>query len=107
MDNRGKHTRQLEHIIALSRDMLASARENAWERVAELDAQRRTLVMQCFARPTPQQDALVVAAAIREILSLNQQVTELGEAQQQTLGDELHTNRVGHTAKVAYQRCAP
>jgi len=101
-----KRKQQLGKIIALSRDMLASAQENAWERVAEMDAERRTLVMRCFHRPTPEQDTAAVAAAIREILSLNHQVTDLGKARQRHLGDTLDTNRVGRSAKAAYRRCA-
>ncbi len=104
MDN--ERNKQLGKIIAVSRDMLVLAQKNEWERVAELDDQRRTLVMHCFRSPTPEQDASAVAALIREILSLNQQVTDLGKAYRQSLGDKLHTNRVGRTAQVAYLGCA-
>ena len=101
-----ERSKQLGKIITLSRDMLISAQENAWERVAELDSQRHALVMHCFRSPTPERDASAVTAAIREILLLNQQVTDLGKAHQQNLGDKLHTNRVGRTAQVAYLGCA-
>jgi len=97
---------QLGKIIALSQDMLELARENAWERVAELEGQRRTLVMQCFRSPTEKQDTSTMAAVIREILSLNQQLTDLGKAHRQHLGNKLHTNQVGRSAQLAYRDCA-
>lgn len=104
MDKRRKQ--QLGEIIALSQDMLELARDNAWERVAELEAQRRTLVMQCFHAPTEKQDSDIVAAVIREILSINQQLTDTGKAHQQYLGNQLRTNQVGRTAQQAYRGCA-
>ncbi len=106
MNANGNRSLQIEEAIALSRDMLAAAQENAWERVAEIDAQRRMLVMQCFHRPTPEQDASAVATAIREILALNHHITKLGKVQRQVLGDKLHTNRMGRIAQEAYLRCA-
>ncbi len=104
MDKQRKQ--QLGKIIALSRDMLELARGNAWERVAELEEQRRALVMQSFHTPAAKQDSATVAAVIREILSLNQQLTDLGKAHQQHLGNQLHTNQVGRTAQQAYRGCA-
>ncbi len=97
---------QLGKIIALSQDMLELARDNAWERVAELEEARRMLVMQSFHTPTSKQDSATVAAVIREILSLNQQLTDLGKAHRQHLGNELRTNQVGRTAQQAYRGCA-
>ena len=103
MDKQRKQ--QLGKIIALSRDMLELARGNAWEGVAELEEQRRALVMQSFHTPAAKQDSATVAAVIREILSLNQQLTDLGKARQECLGGKLRTYRVGRSAQAAYQDC--
>ena len=86
---------QLKDIIDLSREMLLRARENAWQRVGELEAQRRSLVALCFRHPTAEQDAPEVAASIREILRLNREVTELGKTHQQMLGADIDANKVG------------
>ncbi len=101
-----ERSKQLGKIIVLSRDMLVLAKENEWQRVAELDGQRRALVMQCFQFTTPDQDAPAVAAAIREILSLNQQVANLGAQQQATVSGHIRTQQLGRTARQAYSRCA-
>lgn len=101
-----QRTQQFQQIIAYSRDMLTLAQENEWERVAELDSQRRALVMQCFQFATSDRDAPAVATAIKEILSLNQQVADLGAQQQAAVGGHIRTQKLGQTARQAYSRCA-
>lgn len=99
-------SQQLKDIIDLSRQMLALADDNQWGKVAELEAQRRQLVMDCFRHPTPDRDAAEVAAVIREVLQLNQQVTERGQRLQDELGSQMQARRIGRTAQQAYQECA-
>ncbi len=78
------------------------ARDNQWQRVVELEAERRLLVQSCFQRPTPEQDAPEVAAAIRKILRLNEEVAELGQQWRDRLGTEIHTHKAGRAASAAY-----
>lgn len=100
-------TRQLVEIIGLSKEMLANARDHDWERVNELEVARKALVVSCFQRPTAEQDAPEVAAAIKEILRLNQDVSEIGRLYKEELVGEIRTNNIGRAAKAAYQNCAP
>jgi len=104
MDN--KRSRQLEQILSLSKDMLAKAGDDEWELVAEIEARRRELVMRCFQQPAPQQQASEVATAIKAILCLNQEISDLGKRYQDQLGTEMHTNKLGRTASAAYLGCA-
>ncbi len=104
MDN--QRIQQFQQIIAYSRAMLALAQDNEWEQVAELDNQRRSLVMQCFKMATSDRDAPAVAAAIKEILLLNQQVADLGAQQQASVGGHIRTQQLGKTARQAYSHCA-
>lgn len=99
--------RQLVEIIGLSKEMLVKARDHDWERVAELEVTRKALVVSCFQRPTAEQDAPEVAAAIKEILRLNQEVSEKGRQYQEGLVGEIHTDNIGRAAKAAYRNCAP
>jgi len=101
-----KRSRQLEQILSLSKDMLEKAGDHEWGLVAEIEARRRELVMCCFQQPAQQQDASEVAAAIKEILRLNQEITDLGKRYQDQLGTEIHTNKLGRTASAAYLGCA-
>ena len=99
-------SQQLRDIIELSKDMLLKAQANEWERVAELEVARKTLVTRCFQQPASGQDAPEVAAAIKEILSLNQQVTQLGQKYQEQIGCDIRTSKVGRNASAAYLGCA-
>lgn len=101
-----QRSQQFRDLIDISREMLVQAREDAWERVGELEAQRRALMAQCFRHPTAEQDAPGVAASIREILHLDEEVAALGRKHRQTLGADIHTNRVGRSARAAYQGCS-
>ena len=47
-----------------------------------------------------------MAAAIKEILILNQQVTQLGQKYQEQIGCDIHTSKVGRNASAAYLGCA-
>jgi len=101
-------TRQLVEIIGLSKEMLANARDHDWQRVTELEVARKALVVSCFQLPTATgQDAPEVAAAIKEILRLNQDVSEIGRRYKEELVGEIRTNNIGRAAKAAYQNCAP
>ena len=100
-----KRSRQLEQILSLSKDMLEKAGDHEWGRVAEIEVRRRELVMCCFQQPAQQQHDTEVAAAIREILRLNQEITDLGKRYQDQLGGEIHTNKKGRTASAAYLGC--
>ena len=94
--------RQLGEIIHLSREMLETARQLEWDKVAELEARRKQLIMECFREPGPKQDAAKVAAVIKEILNLDQQVAELAKQCQTALGSEIHSHNRGHAATSAY-----
>jgi len=96
------HRQQLSEIIHLSREMLEAARQLDWDKVAELEACRKQLVMECFREPAPKQDAAEIAAVIKEILNLDQQVAELAKQCQTALGSEIHTHNRGHAATSAY-----
>ena len=101
-------TRQLVEIIGLSKEMLANARDHDWQRVTELEVARKALVVSCFQLPTATgQDAPEVAAAIKEILRLNQDVSEIGRRYKEELVGEIRTSNIGRVAKAAYQNCAP
>lgn len=97
---------QLQKIIALSREMLEKARALEWERVAELEVQRKQLVSSCFRHPAHEQEVPAVADGIRQILRINDEITTLGRECKTRLSGELHTQKLGRTASAAYRDCA-
>jgi hypothetical protein len=92
----------LRDIIEITQQMLIMARENQWQQVVEMEAERRRLVEVCFQRPTSEQDAPDVAAAIGEILRINEEVAELGQQWRGRLGTEIQTHKVGRAASATY-----
>jgi hypothetical protein len=97
---------QLRRITELSINMLELARKLEWQNVAELEVERRDLVMQCFAQPTSEQDAPEVAASIKQILKLNQEIEALGQECRERLGGEIRMHNVGRAATAAYRSAA-
>ena len=100
-----RRSEQLREIVDLSRQMLERAQNMEWERVAELEVRRKQLVMRCFQSPTNAEDTPAVAAAIQEILRLNQSITELGRDCRESLSGEIHAHKVGRAASQAYLNC--
>ncbi len=95
--------RKLMDIVDLSRDMLNTARDSEWEKVAELEARRKQFVMEYFSRPVGTREAPEVAAAIKEILKLNQEVTELGKRSSEALQEQIQVHNRGRAATSAYR----
>jgi hypothetical protein len=102
MDTDTRRTRMLRDIIGVSKAMLVMARDNEWERVALLEVERRAMVQGCFAHTTREQDAPEVAAAIREILRLNQEVANLAGSWKEQIGADIQTQNLGRTAAAVY-----
>ena len=100
-----ERSRRLEEIVLLSQTMLLSADDHQWEAVAECEFRRRELLTRFFEQPTEEQDAAQVAAAIKDILRLNQRIGELGRQCQDQLGNEIQANKAGRTASAAYHGC--
>jgi hypothetical protein len=103
MDMSSGRGEALTGIIEISQRMLVLARQNQWGSVAELESERKLLVEACFKQPTPEQDSPQVAAAIREVLRINQELVELGGRWRQFLGTEIHTHNQGRAAAAAYR----
>ena len=95
-------TRQLAEILDLSLAMLDQARAGDWERLLELEARRRDRVAECFREPAAVEEAAAVADALRRILVVNQEITELGEAHRNTLGANLQSFGTARKARKAY-----
>lgn len=97
---------QLVRIIDISERMLQQARAMEWTRVAELEAERKELVAECFRQPAVAAEAGDVAESIRTILRLNDEITALGRDCRAELGGKLQARRAGHAASAAYLNCA-
>ncbi|MEE9494460.1 MAG: flagellar protein FliT [Gammaproteobacteria bacterium] len=91
-----------ETFIDLSKDMLRHALDGEWEKVSAIEVKRQAVMQQCFAEPAIAEDREKIAAAIHEVLQLNQKISDLGEQSQQSLINSLQTHKQSKQACQAY-----
>ncbi len=101
-----ERTQLLASILQTSHEMLEHARDGHWHRVAELEAARRAQVEVFFANPVTADDGADVAAAIREVLRFNEQVTRLGMQARDRVCEQHREQKIGDKARRAYRQCA-
>ncbi len=93
---------QLELILELSLAMLDSARSGDWEGLQAREQERRALVTECFRAPATSAEAPEVAAALRRILVVNDELASLTLAQRDVLGASLQGFGTARKAQKAY-----
>ena len=86
--------------------MLTLARENRWDKVAELEAARRVQIETFFSAPVPVGDSSEVTAAIHQLLRMNDEIAKLGVQARDSIGSEHRVRQLGNKATRAYRRCA-
>ena len=87
-----------EQLLALTREMLASAEEGDWERLAELEQSRKPLFYQVF-----DQVGSSNADLAQEVLSIDEKTMQLAKSGKPALQQELLKLRSSGIANNAYQ----
>lgn len=91
----------------LSREMLHQARAGDWDGVRRMEAYRRELIEDLFARPTPHAVTPDIKNSIKEILGDNNTVTALAQQELGRLTEKLKTLAKRRKAQRAYGTYAP
>lgn len=89
-----------QQLIALSRTMLEKAREESWDDVFVLEAERSELIRLFFLEPVQQAD--VVAAGIQSIMAIDRDIIALGALKRLDLAQTLQAMDQGKKAVKAY-----
>lgn len=92
----------LSELIGMSRELLDAAMAGDWARAQQLQPLRRQRLEDFFADRDPSLSDAVVAEAIRNILSLDAQVTDLVQSQRQVLLQEAGRMRIGGRMQQSY-----
>ena len=87
-----------EQLLALTREMLASAEEGDWERLAELEQSRKPLFYQVFDQVGSRNADLA-----QEVLSIDEKTMQLAESGKPALQQKLLKLRSSGIANNAYQ----
>ena len=92
----------LQQLISLSRTMLEKAREESWDDVFGLEAERSELIRLFFLEPVQQAYADAVAAGIQAMLAIDRDLMALGVLKRFALAQTLQTMDQGKKAVKAY-----
>ena len=91
----------LDEALALSREMLTLGEQGEWERVIELEPQRREMLHRAFARQGPLNET--DAGRIRDILKLDKSLIQCGIQARDAVAGELSQMRLGKKVAQAYR----
>jgi hypothetical protein len=92
----------IQQLVALSRTMLEKAREDSWDDVVDLEAERSGLIEAFFLEPVQQEYAETVEAGIRSIIAIDIDIMELGAQKKIDLVGILQKMDQGKKAVLAY-----
>ena len=92
----------LEQLIALSGTILEKAKEDNWDEVTSLEAERSELLELFFAEPVQPEAAKAVGEGIQSILAIDQEIMALGNLVKLDLAESLHKIEQGKKAVKAY-----
>ena len=92
----------LQQLISLSRTMLEKAREESWDEVFVLEAERSELIRLFFLEPIQQADAVAAVAGIQSIMAIDRDLMRLGALKRFELAQTLQTMDQGKKAVKAY-----
>ena len=92
----------LQQLISLSRTMLEKAREESWDDVFVLEAERSELIRLFFLEPIQQAYTDAVAAGIQSMMAIDRDIIALGALKRLDLAQTLQNMDQGKKAVKAY-----
>ena len=92
----------LQQLISLSRTMLEKAREESWDDVFALEAERSELIRLFFLEPIQQAYTDAVAAGIQSMMAIDRDIMALGALKRLDLAQTLQNMDQGKKAVKAY-----
>ena len=92
----------LQQLISISRTMLEKAREESWDDVFVLEAERSELIRLFFLEPIQQVYADTVATGIQSMMTIDRDIMMLGALKRLDLAQTLQNMEQGKKAVKAY-----
>jgi len=90
-----------EQVIELSEQMLQTTQAEDWDKLEQIEEERRTLIY-ASTPPSDAEGRAEVLQVIQKILELDRQVIALCEKGQQALAEKIRSLRIGARARNAY-----
>jgi hypothetical protein len=98
----GARAAACHELLALTRRLRGTLESGDWGGAAELEAERRRLVETIFDGPPPAAELPTIAAALREVVRVNDELVGLAEHRRRALERDADVLAVGRTAVRAY-----
>jgi len=92
-----------DRMVALSDAMYAAAEADDWDRVVQLERERREVISAAFAAVPPVAEAAVVAAAVERVLARDREVLARARARRDQAAAALGGMARGRRADQAYR----
>lgn len=94
----------MEQVLAMTEEMLESARAGLWERLVSLQGKRDQQLRLAFAVPAPPEAQPMLIAALEKTLSLNRQITLLVKVERDHHRERIGQLRIGQRAVRLYHQ---
>lgn len=94
---------QLKEVLDFSNRMLARINSGNWQGLVEDEQQRQIMLQHCFEHPRAADQAAQVDDLIKQILSVNQCISELCQQQYASLRSVMSDMQRGRNAIKAYR----
>ncbi len=96
--SQARYTRLLES----GRKMLDCARTGDWDTVSHMQLKHHQLAEELFKEAVPAAEVPIAAATIREVLKINEEITELGTTARKSCQKDMSSLQQSHQAAKAY-----
>jgi len=93
---------ELKKLLDISRKMLASAESNNWEKLADLETERKMIMSSFFEEQISERHSARVGQAIKNVLAMNKKIEQLALQEKVTIGQQLQGLKKKQNVHSAY-----
>lgn len=90
-------------LFELTRAMAQCGSSQDWDQLSKIEMRRRLVISEIFATECVRDEAIAVRACVRQILEMDRQMIEQGEAAMRAISRELESLGQGRRAVQAYR----
>lgn len=92
----------LNQFLDISREMLKSADNNDWEKLPDLEQERKRLMQPFFESNITFSDSKKVEQTIKGVLQINTEIEQLAQKEKVSIGQQLHGMKKKQNVQSAY-----
>ena len=98
---------ELRQFVDISRKMLESAKNNDWDKLPDLEDERKKIMLSIFESGAEYQDLVnhdsgKLEQMIKNVLSMNEQIEQLAGEEKITIGQQLQVMKKKQSVNSAY-----